>query len=316
MVIHELYSTRKKRLESTGNDVFQYEELPMNLRNQIVNIINLTGERVGKMSKNISDDLSSSIVGILRHELGVTQLVKSRHSMISTVELYLFVRIELDIDNVLDAIELTFTMLERYFERRHLSELYMSFLKEQIFELNYRFRECGVGYQYENHQIIRIDNTFIHSEAVKPALKLLSDPSYKAAEVEFLTAYGHFRERKNKDAILNAGKALESTMKVICDKQGWQYSKQDTAKRLIEICFKNELINPMMQSFWGGLQSILESGTPTIRNREAGHGGGSELKQVPDYIVSYVLHMTASSIVMLVNAEKAFKSPKDANDEN
>ena len=39
---------------------------------------------------------------------------------------------------------------------------------EAIDELNHRFREHGVGYQYESGQIIRVDSEFIHSEVVKP----------------------------------------------------------------------------------------------------------------------------------------------------
>ena len=46
-------------------------------------------------------------------------------------------------------------------------------ISDTIEEMNQRFRENGVGYQYENDQIIRVDSEFIHAEAVKPALQLL-----------------------------------------------------------------------------------------------------------------------------------------------
>ena len=49
----------------------------------------------------------------------------------------------------------------------------------------------------------------------------------------------------------------------------------------------------------------FESGAPTVRNKEAGHGQGSEPVNVPEYLAAYVLHLTASNIVLLVEAYKA-----------
>ena len=48
------------------------------------------------------------------------------------------------------------------------------------------------------------------------------------------------RKGDNKNAILEAGKAFESTMKIICDKQGYAYDKnKDTAQKLITILENN-----------------------------------------------------------------------------
>ena len=61
--------------------------------------------------------------------------------------------------------------------------------EEAIDELNQRFREHGVGYQYESGQMIRVDSQLIHSEAVQPALRMLADPMYEGANAEFLSAH-------------------------------------------------------------------------------------------------------------------------------
>ncbi|MNP72955.1 hypothetical protein D3C76_1696000 [compost metagenome] len=55
------------------------------------------------------------------------------------------------------------------------------------------------------------------------------------------------------------------------------------------------------------LKSMLESGIPTGRNNLGGHGQGSEIIEVPDYLVAYMLHMTASTLVFMINAEKNLK---------
>ncbi|NJL59598.1 MAG: hypothetical protein HC887_08105 [Desulfobacteraceae bacterium] len=44
---------------------------------------------------------------------------------------------------------------------------------DAIDELNSRFKEHGVGYQYESGELIRVDSQFLHAEAVKPTLNLL-----------------------------------------------------------------------------------------------------------------------------------------------
>ena len=41
-----------------------------------------------------------------------------------------------------------------------------------------------------------------------------------------------------------------------------------------------------------------------IRNRKASHGQGAKIVDVPGYLASYVLHMTASNTVFLVEAHR------------
>ena len=51
-----------------------------------------------------------------------------------------------------------------------------------IEELNGRFKEHGVDYQYKNGQIISVNPQLIHAEVVRPALQLLSDKDHTGAE--------------------------------------------------------------------------------------------------------------------------------------
>ena len=45
-------------------------------------------------------------------------------------------------------------------------------------------------------KIIRVDSEFIHSEAMVPAMKMLSGPMYEGANAEFLKAHEHYRAEK------------------------------------------------------------------------------------------------------------------------
>jgi hypothetical protein len=54
------------------------------------------------------------------------------------------------------------------------------------------------------------------------------------------------------------------------------------------------------------LNILLESGVPTIRNKEGGHGQGHEIKEVPEYLTSYALHLTATNLLFLIKCEENF----------
>jgi len=100
---------------------------------------------------------------------------------------------------------------------------------------NYRLREGGVGYQFENGVIIRMDSQFVHAEITKKALSLLSSEQFSGAEEEFLSAHKHYRHGEHKDAIVDAGASFESTMKSICDTFQWKYEKGARASDLIKV---------------------------------------------------------------------------------
>jgi hypothetical protein len=94
-------------------------------------------------------------------------------------------------------------------------------------------------------------------------------------------------------------------MKAICVKRKWTHNANATAKELIETCFAKGLIPPFWQTSLGSLRTLLESSVPTGRNKTSGHGQGATPTDVPDYLVAYMLHMTASAIVFLGEAERS-----------
>lgn len=149
-------------------------------------------------------------------------------------------------EHVLDVVELAVRYADRTTRTR-------DYLHEQDFdervdsgiaELNQRFKEHGLGYQYEDGELVRVDSDLLHAEAVKPALTLLRTTRYAGPREEFLRAYEHYRHARHEEALTEALKAFESTMKATCDAKGWPYDKTATAKKLVEICFKNRLIDP------------------------------------------------------------------------
>jgi len=310
MGVFDLFSKRQKRLRGDVPDVYTYDTIPKPLRVQIVRIWkNVLGD-----GDQYDDPYRGTrrtyelIAEALRQEYGVFQLTKlymPRYEyMEDVVEFFLA---EKSVEKTLDVIELTFRVIDRmtrkfdYLNRQNASKI----ADDAISELNTRFREHGVGYQYEAGEIIKVDSQLLHKEAVQPAISLLAAREYRGAQDEFLRAYDHFRHSNHKEALNDALKALESTMKIICDKKGWAHNSNDTSKKLLDVCFQNNLIPQFWQQHMKAIRSLLEGGVPTGRNRLSGHGQGQAPTVVPDHVSAYVLHMTASAIVFLVKSEQA-----------
>jgi hypothetical protein len=307
MSIFDIFSKRQKKLRGDVPDVYVYDSLPPALRAQVVHI---WFDALGKPKDFHDGQVKSAykfIVETLCREYGVFRLPGAEEygERQYIQELISFFLAERDIEKALDALELSFRVIDRvtreysYLRRSNSSEI----ADAAIEELNARFMEHGVGFQYSGGDIIRIDSELLHQEVVKPALRLLQQKQYSGAKQEFLRAHEHYRLGNPKEALNEALKAFESVMKAICQKRGWPFSKTAGARDLIEACIDNDLIPPFWQQHYSALRSVLESGVPTGRNKLSGHGQGATPTRVPAYVVSYMLHMTAAAIVFLADAE-------------
>lgn len=269
MTIFDLFSKRQKSLRGEVPDVYVYSSLPNALRVQIIHIwTDSLGNNEDYYSYNGGvKSAYKFIVDTLCREYGLFKLPSAEKygDRMYLTELANYLLQEADTEKQLDAIELSFKVINgftrehQYLRRNKASEI----ADNAISELNSRFKEHGIGYQFEGGEIIRIDSELIHVEAVKPALRLLNEKNYQGAQQEFLSAYEHYRHGKNKESLNDCLKAFESTMKAICDKHGWPYQQNATAKTLIQVCFDNDLVPSFWQQQLSSLRSLLESSIPT-----------------------------------------------------
>lgn len=304
MSIITLFSKRQKKLRGEIPDIYTYDTIPGPLKAQIIHIwFDTLGD-----GNSYHDDYKGTkraykfIVESLRQEYGLFSLPGNENLHVPNylAELVNFLMQEQDAETALDAIELSFNVIDHvtrkfdHLQRSHASEL----ADAAIEELNFRFREHGVGYEFNDGEIIRIDSQLVHAEVVKPALALLTAR-------EYLTAHEHYRHGRTKEALTECLKAMESVMKAICAKRNWTHDPNATAKALLQVLFDKGLVPSFWTQHFSALRSTLEAGVPTARNRLGGHGQGTQVIEVPAYLVSYTLHLTASAIVFLVEAEKA-----------
>jgi hypothetical protein len=309
----ELFSQRQRRLRGETHDVYTYDELPEGVRVQVIHIWDdVLGNSTQYHSYSGDGRIAERyevIVNYLCREYGVFKLPgTSRRSTPPDfrAELQNFLLTESDVERCLDAIEVSFQIIDK----RSRQDSYnfgrnaASKVDSALEELNRRLRDGGVGYQFIDREIIRVDSQLLHAELVLPALKLLRQIEYAGAQEEYLSAHEHFRHGRSKEALTECLKAFESMLKAICVKRAWEYNPNATAKGLIQTCLDHELIPKFWQEFYTSLRCLLESGVPTGRNKLSGHGQGPLPVTVPEHITAYMLHMTAASLVFLAEAER------------
>jgi hypothetical protein len=287
MAVLDLFSKRQRRARGDVPDVLVGGPIPSAFRAQVIHIWReFWPDSVAFVD---SDPAVTNLRDRLAREQGTLLLRKKRGTFDSTARTDLFEWLLHDAadEHVLDAIEASIIDI------RNGARLALA-----IDELNQRFLEHGLGYEFDGKRVIVITDRFVHREAVKEALLPLSDPAFEGAEHEFRGAFEHFRHGRHEPAILDACKAFESMMKAICNKRSWDVDPKAAAAALVKNLITNNLLHEK-------LEAPLNSGLPPIRNAFAGHGAGATPRTVDRHIAAYALHLAASNLVLLGQADRA-----------
>jgi hypothetical protein len=220
--------------------------------------------------------------------------------------------LQADVPGALDFIEVAFRLIDRFirdnqpynYEQREIDLSPDS----AIDELNIRFDQHHLGYQFVGGELIKRDSQYVHAEVVEPAIHVLMAAGFDGPNDEFLKAHKAYLKGSYKEAIREALTALESTLKTILGRRKWQFdANKDTANKLLAIAFDKGLVPAYLQSEFASLRTTLEAGVPTLRNRTAGHGQGPDPIEVPQHLAAYALHMSAAAIIFLVAADQRLK---------
>jgi hypothetical protein len=314
----EPFSKRQKRLAQAGKqEIYQYDHLPEAFRTQVFHIwMKAIGtysvpQPAGYVSQIASFSTSNQFWQLIQNtvaeECGLPALGDLFDNPDKACIRHLLTGSS---SQVIDLIEYSFRVIDFKIRRfkTHSEAAYVTMTADEaIARLNLRFKEHGIGYEYSNGMLMRIDSQFMQAEVVNPALSLLNSEGFDGPADEFLRAYTHHRNGLNKEAVNEALKAFESTMKSICAAKKWKYPATANAKDLIGILFANDLVPSSLQAHFSALRAVMESGLPTLRNKNSGHGQGPTPIELPDHFVGYALHLMAANIIFLVEAYKALK---------
>lgn len=302
-MFYEFFSQRQRGEDVP--DVLQYDDLPVEFRNQFMYILS-------DVCNSANDELAMFLAKQYCREKGFRKLgryvIHDSNTAFQALEEYVEKSTD---DELLDLIDFICSTLNWLISSQNFTRYLLyetpNVIRHAFVELNGRFKQHNLGYEVTKGQLMRIDNQTVHAQYVKPALQLLCDEEFAGAEEEYRNAFEARRAGNNKDAILNAGKCFESVMKTICEKKYNIDAKNLAAKNLLDTLKDNCFFPEYMNNHLNKVIETLKSGAPTVRNKVAGHGQGSEITEAPDCLVDYVLGLVAVNTVLLVKLYKASK---------
>lgn len=306
MPILDIFSRRQKQMMQKDPDPLRYD-LPRELRVQIAkHILNdalghpIGYDRTGYGGRVIIGEMMP-FWELIRNAMKREHGVENYNSCDNACEEYTYAILQEETERAIDLIECAFRLIDNVMRKKGELRRQERLIEPDaaIEELNERFAQHSVGYRYEDGRIIKMDSDYLHNQVVSPALRLLHQHGFQSAEQEFLNAHEHYRSGKYVDAVDNALKAFESTMKIICDQRGWKYDAKTTAKPLIDVCVRNNLLPSELTEPLKGLS--------TLRNLMGGHGKGSKQQNIDPHYAAYALHLAGTNIVLFVQAHKSLK---------
>ena len=319
-MIFETYAQRKKRAQR-GNEpeIYSYEAIPDQLRHQICLIL---ADTIGYFHEAGEFDWSpvpngnefwTHIDKVCRKEIASYAAGARGSNLAGRICAYL--QKIADIDDFLSVLEIACALLSTIRDNPYKFGTPATRGAEQgaedaLKEINSRFLQHCVGYQFENREFIRVDSTLEHSEIIKPALAFLAAPLFVKANADFMTAHRHYRNAEWKDSVTAAHRAFESTLKAICDKEGWAYAKGHRAPELVTLVTNNALFTHDFDRTFSTYVAMLKAGLPAVRNDAGGHGEGLLTASVTQQIARFAINMTATNIIFLADAHKDFANRK------
>lgn len=301
MALRDSFSRRQKALRGNVVDVYEYEELPQHLRVQISYLFEDVNNLISRSNRN-NRNYFEMLKRDLCKDFGVRKLVSGFYET-PLKEISEWIIIETNVDRILDSAELVFSSF-----RRHCSDFYQVEAQAIITEFNDRFLDAGVGYQFANNIIIKLDNEFLHKEVIIPTLNLLQEKRFETASDEFHEAHTAYRHKDYQKCLGECLKAFESVLKIIGNKHTWDIKEGDTAKGLISAAFSHQFIPNYMQAEFNGLRTLLESSIPPIRNKSAAHGAGIQQRIIPKSLAALQINQTATIIRFLIDVDNELTS--------
>lgn len=299
MIDDDLFFVRKAMERGEYPTVFQTENMSENLALQISEMLQTV------LSKKLSDN------AVMKY---VTIRIKQNHPIVFTdytIEDFIEYRLfhPRYAEYLLTYLEMTTKILKRdnpkYGRLFDYDPFYSVANLDEFTELvNARFRQNGYGYQMENAQIVNMDSTFIHSEAIKPTIQLLINESFLTPLQEFMSAFRAFKNSNYDETIRLCANAFESTMKEIYHKKGWDLPRVAQANIMINDLKDKGLFPAFLQGNLSHIVGTLTDGLPTLGNKTVRHGMGPAKMEIEIHFARYALNLVGTNMLFLIECYK------------
>lgn len=136
-------------------------------------------------------------------------------------------------------------------------------------ELNSRFRHARMELHYHNGILQFARDDLTETRTAEPCWTILRDTKWLNVDRELKEAIEH-ADGQRQDAAFHAAKALESTIKIISDDEGWSTGRERGAANYIDNLVSQQ--NGRFLAPWEG--DMLKAYFVHVRNPH-GHGAGS-----------------------------------------
>jgi len=280
----ELYSDTQRKLQT--KDIFIYDRLPRTFKNNIFHFIreHLSLENLVLLYKKMV------------MERGMNRAIRETYLKMPDTFLDDFIKgFENFINKVDEEDEVSFHL--------DLIAIFLNMVSDESItdEVNNILYKYSLGYQVDTikNQIIRVDSKVIYKETTIKVLHLLNDTKFDNADDEYRKAYEKLKDADYENVLVEANKAFETTMKIICDLKGYGLPQKHTASALIAHLKKNDFIENFQTDKFNGLAKTLES-VSIVRNNQGGHGQGIIKRNLSTIYAEYALQVTASNIILLI----------------
>jgi hypothetical protein len=238
MPVFETYSSRMAAAAKAGTpDVYIFDRLPPFLREQISQILTacigpgwqVSSDQLGSSPPNANEEWERIAIIMRREVESFSKSILPYDARYAYGQCINYIKFGGDLTGMLSLIAIG---CQRMLDLAYSSDPWGHQRAERgatedpaegVLELNERFLRAGIGYQFENGEVVRVDSQYVHAEVVKDALRLLHAPGFEGANDEFLKAHRHLREGNHRDCNTAALRAMENALKVICDARGWVY---------------------------------------------------------------------------------------------
>lgn len=178
---------------------------------------------------------------------------------------------------------------------KHENGMANSTFAAQVHELNERFKQASMPLHYHNGFIqITLDEQ-VEKQIEQPFWDLVKDPKWKNVSIDMATAID-LRDTGGRDPSFYAAKALESTIKIISDGNGWSKGNEKGVGGYL-----NNLTSKVNGAFIAPWEhETMQRFYSDVRN-DLGHGPGSKdmprfTKQQIDQTIEFCMSWVKSLI--------------------
>ncbi len=176
-------------------------------------------------------------------------------------------------------------------------------------EVNQAFHDEKCPWLLYDGCFFQLDSQFLDLHVLQRTHELLTAARFEGALQEFVEARNDLAAGDFKGAIHSAGKAFESVLKAIQNRQ------DGNAKALVDALKATNFYDGLPATLVAGFSDQVLMTLPALRNKLGGHGQGSDVVEVPRSVAELAVHLAGVFIVFLVKRHLELSPVQEASAE-